>query len=217
MASLEDTPGKPSVPRKHKSNSRPNSRPATPLRRSSRGSLSGPRSSDDAFPLTALEPAFAELSDAMATLEVNFGDLQIMHDSLSRFNESFASFLYGLNMNAFCMDFPEAPIKESFKMAAEQEASLGPSTGPSYGGRVGGIGGATPWKHDNDVETTFMTNDASFINEPIPTAGRAVSPSPFKTPARRNVAGRGTDTRGGRGRGRGQSGIVRGRGLRYNK
>lgn len=44
----------------------------------------------------------------MADLEANFMHLQLMHESLSRFNESFASFLYGMNMNAFCVDFPEA-------------------------------------------------------------------------------------------------------------
>jgi hypothetical protein len=33
--------------------------------------------------------------------------LQLMHESVSRFGESFASFLYGLNMRAFCVDFPE--------------------------------------------------------------------------------------------------------------
>jgi len=32
---------------------------------------------------------------------------QLMHESLARFSESFASFLYGLNMNAFCVDFQE--------------------------------------------------------------------------------------------------------------
>lgn len=32
---------------------------------------------------------------------------QLMHESLARFSESFASFMYGLNMNAFCVDFPE--------------------------------------------------------------------------------------------------------------
>lgn len=46
---------------------------------------------------------------------------QLMHESLSRFSESFASFLYGLNMNAFCVDFPEAPIPESFRRAKERE------------------------------------------------------------------------------------------------
>jgi hypothetical protein len=43
----------------------------------------------------------------MADLEANLMHLQLMHESLSRFGESFASFLYGLNMNAFVVDFPE--------------------------------------------------------------------------------------------------------------
>lgn len=43
----------------------------------------------------------------MADLEANFMHLQLMHESLARFSENFAGFLYGLNMNAFCVDFPE--------------------------------------------------------------------------------------------------------------
>ena len=94
------------------SRNRPSSRPTTPLRPSSRTSLRegqgyGAGSSSSEFPLETMEPAFAELSDSMADLEANFMHLQLMHESLSRFNESFASFLYGLNMNAFCVDFPE--------------------------------------------------------------------------------------------------------------
>src|SRR5450432_1547858 len=95
---------------------RPTSRPTTPLRPSSRSSLreTGKASigavSDS--PLESLEPAFAELSDSMADLEANFMHLQLMHESLARFSESFASFLYGLNMNAFCVDFPEASEPE---------------------------------------------------------------------------------------------------------
>ncbi|EGY20318.1 uncharacterized protein VDAG_02334 [Verticillium dahliae VdLs.17] len=96
------------------------SRPTTPLRPSSRSSFresarasTGPNA--DAFPLATFEPAFAELSDAMADLEANMMHFQLMHESLSRFSESFASFLYGLNMNAFCVDFPEGPVAESFR------------------------------------------------------------------------------------------------------
>lgn len=89
----------------------PPSRPTTPLRPISRTSLhdSGRRASgrDSATPLDALEPAFAELSDSMADLEANFMHLQVLHESLARFSENFASFLYGMNMNAFCVDFPE--------------------------------------------------------------------------------------------------------------
>jgi DASH complex subunit DAM1 len=77
------------------------------LRESGKASIGG---ATDA-PLEAFEPAFAELSDSMADLEANFMHLQLMHESLSRFSENFASFLYGLNMNAFCVDFPEVSRK----------------------------------------------------------------------------------------------------------
>lgn len=90
------------------------SRPTTPLRPPSRTSLrasqttpSGPLSGSTSDPLASLEPAFAELSDSMADLEANFMHLQLLNESLNRFNECFGGFLYGLNMSAFCVDFPE--------------------------------------------------------------------------------------------------------------
>lgn len=100
-----------------RSNSRSRtSRPTTPLRPSSRSSFResarGAGEHDAPFPLNAFEPAFAELSDAMADLEANMMHFQLMHESLARFSESFASFLYGLNMNAFCVDFPEVCLSK---------------------------------------------------------------------------------------------------------
>lgn len=93
---------------------RPPSRPTTPLRPASRSSLreSGKASLGSAtnVPLDSFEPSFGELSDSMADLEANMMHLQLMHESLARFSENFASFLYGLNMNAFCVDFPEVGI-----------------------------------------------------------------------------------------------------------
>jgi DASH complex subunit DAM1 len=115
------------------------SRPTTPLRPSSRSSLrasqqslldasgadrtralAGGGSADDGdegpapAPLAFLEPPLAEFSDAMADLEANLLHLALLHESLARFGESFASFLYGLNVNAFCADFPEVPSPPSF-------------------------------------------------------------------------------------------------------
>lgn len=94
----------------HSNNAPP--QPMTPLRPPSRNSLRS--SSHNRLPtdissisIASLEPVFAELSDSMADLEANFMHLQIMHESLARFGECFASFLYGLNVNAFCVDFPE--------------------------------------------------------------------------------------------------------------
>lgn len=95
-----------------RSTSRPHTpRPTTPLRPSSRSSFrDSARASGDhdtPFPLNTFEPAFGELADSMADLEANLMHFQLMHESLARFGESFAGFLYGLNMNAFCVDFPE--------------------------------------------------------------------------------------------------------------
>jgi hypothetical protein len=70
--------------------------------------------------LNVFEPAFAELSDAVADLEANMMHFQLMHESLARFSESFASFLYGLNMNAFCVDFPEVRWHERLHMRFDQ-------------------------------------------------------------------------------------------------
>lgn len=97
------------------SRSRPPSRPMTPLRPSSRSSIRDAHGYGASIhgagytqpAINALEPQFAELADSMADLEANFMHLQLMHESLTRFSECFASFLYGLNMNAFCVDFPE--------------------------------------------------------------------------------------------------------------
>ncbi|RYP73429.1 hypothetical protein DL771_003601 [Monosporascus sp. 5C6A] len=196
-----------------RSNSRTRtSRPTTPLRPSSRSSFrdSARRSAEgsgEPFPLNAFEPAFAELSDAVADLEANMMHFQLMHESLARFSESFASFLYGLNMNAFCVDFPEGPIAESFRRAKQYEERAGP-TQPT--GRAG----------EFDGETTFMTTETSFVENP-PTASKP-TPKKFATsntrqsrlppPSRGGASSRG---RGGTGRSR-LSGLAkpRARGIR---
>lgn len=43
----------------------------------------------------------------MADLEANMMHLQLLHESVSRFNECFGAFLYGLEMTGFCVDFAE--------------------------------------------------------------------------------------------------------------
>lgn len=109
---------------------RPSSRPTTPLRPSSRSSLreahgyghSISASGYNQPAINALEPQFAELADSMADLEANFMHLQLMHESLTRFSESFASFLYGLNMNAFCVDFPEVRSDQRYRRDSWEDA-----------------------------------------------------------------------------------------------
>ncbi|KJZ76196.1 hypothetical protein HIM_04278 [Hirsutella minnesotensis 3608] len=215
-------------PSAKRSNSR--TRPTTPLRPSSRSSFRdsarGVGDGDAPFPLNAFEPAFAELSDAMADLEANMMHFQLMHESLARFSESFASFLYGLNMNAFCVDFPEAPITESFRRDRSE-----PEAQPPVNNRLENN------RPENDAEMTFMyvpadchilpqqaerlflpacrTTDTSFVENPPPsTKSNTRTGTPEARQSRLPYA-RGSSTRGGptAGRGRGRaSGLARARG-----
>lgn len=129
------------------------SRPTTPLRPSSRSSLRNSLNAThslDHNPLDALESQFAELSDGMADLEANFMHLQLMHESLARFSESFAGFLYGMNMNAFCVDFGEGPIKESWVRERRGVFEGGAPPTPKAAFQTGLGGGA------GDVDATFL-------------------------------------------------------------
>ncbi|KAJ5871289.1 uncharacterized protein N7529_003642 [Penicillium soppii] len=190
---------------------RPSSRPTTPLRPSSRSSFReahgyGHSISNSGYTqpaINALEPQFAELADSMADLEANFMHLQLMHESLTRFSESFASFLYGLNMNAFCIDFPEAPIGDSFRKAKQDEEDQ-KEVEPEQ------------TRPTDDGEMTFMTTDTTFVENPPSTAkptsryatgSRASSRGTARGAATSRYTTRGT-TRGARG-----SGLPRGRGI----
>ncbi|KAJ5597361.1 hypothetical protein N7537_007445 [Penicillium hordei] len=151
---------------------RPSSRPTTPLRPSSRSSLREAHGYGNSIgnagytqpAINALEPQFAELADSMADLEANFMHLQLMHESLTRFSESFASFLYGLNMNAFCVDFPEAPIPDSFKKAKQDEEEQEAESEPT--------------RPIDDGEMTFMTTDTTFVENPSSTTATTTSSRP---------------------------------------
>ncbi|KAL4920281.1 DASH complex subunit Dam1-domain-containing protein [Aspergillus aurantiobrunneus] len=190
---------------------RPSSRPTTPLRPSSRSSVREAHGYGVSIgsagynqpAINALEPQFAELADSMADLEANFMHLQLMHESLTRFSESFASFLYGLNMNAFCVDFPEAPIAESFRRAKQAEAQKEEAEEELA-------------KPNNEADMTFMTSDTTFVEHPSSTLSSKPTPKSGTSRGR----GRGPSTRGSttgryatRGRAR-PSALPRGRSMR---
>ncbi|KAJ4472498.1 DASH complex subunit Dam1-domain-containing protein [Lentinula edodes] len=93
----------------------------TPLRRISQGSLLR-LSRSGAYPdaphgLGFLEPAMSEFIDETETLQTNVEGLKHLSDTLATFNESFASWLYVMNMNALTVDWPQAPHEGSFILA----------------------------------------------------------------------------------------------------
>ncbi|KAF5376029.1 hypothetical protein D9615_007768 [Tricholomella constricta] len=102
----------------------------TPLKRVSQGSLFA-LSRSGAFPdaphgLGFLEPAMSEFVDETEALQANIEGMKNLSDTLATFNESFASWLYIMNMNALTTDWPQAPTDASFVMAKRraEQASL---------------------------------------------------------------------------------------------
>ena len=100
----------------------------TPLRRLSQGSLSR-LSRSGAYPdaphgLGFLEPALGELVDEVEALQANVEGLKSLSNALATFNESFASWLYVMNMNALTTDWPQAPTEESFVLAKRRAGAL---------------------------------------------------------------------------------------------
>ena len=90
----------------------------TPLRRISQGSLLR-LSRSGAYPnaphgLGFLEPALSEFLDETEALQTNLEGLKNLSNSLATFNESFASWLYIMNMNALTTDWPQ--VREGFNV-----------------------------------------------------------------------------------------------------
>jgi len=86
----------------------------TPLRRVSQGSLFA-LSRSGVFPdaphgLGFLTPAISELADETDTLLNNVEGMRNLTQSLATFNESFASWLYVMDMNALTVDWPEVRV-----------------------------------------------------------------------------------------------------------
>lgn len=83
----------------------------TPLRRVSQGSLRALSRSSN-FPdaphgLGFLTPVLSELVDEMQTLQTNTQGMKDLENSLRKFNESFASWLYVQNMASLTVEWTQ--------------------------------------------------------------------------------------------------------------
>ncbi|KAI3402710.2 DAM1 [Candida oxycetoniae] len=117
----------------------PGSRPTTPSgdnrrisrRHSRRSSGSFPPQSPHHYPIDAdnlpmdspdIVEKFRDIADQMEDLDVNMRDLSHIHSAISsQFNESFASFLYGLSITMWCVDFPTIPSRAEWERIEMKE------------------------------------------------------------------------------------------------
>lgn len=187
------------------------SRPTTPLRRLSRGSLSAlsqSRGASQTTPLSFLEGALGNLSDETSILASNLQDLSDIHDALNTFNEGFGMFLYGLKAAAYCIEWSEAPQEDHFLRAKEREAWAqnpnlqGPAPRNSVSGipvYTGGGGGGAPGSpysaHPSTIaDQTYMTQDDDNSLEAAPPPPKA----PLKSAMKKSTAATGTAGAGAR-------------------
>ena len=132
-------------------------RTMTPIRGAS-GSLR-PRSADT--PLTFLQDeALPILAEETTALQDNFAQLADIQQALATFNENFAAFLYGIKMNAFCVEWPEAPTEASLRTLSRSAPPL------------------------IEADQTYMT-DAPTPPRPSPPSPAAPAPRPAPRPAQR--------------------------------
>ncbi|KIJ14658.1 hypothetical protein PAXINDRAFT_99941 [Paxillus involutus ATCC 200175] len=109
----------------------PNQTPhRTPLRRISQGSLFALSRSEQnpnaPHGLGFLEPVMSELVDEAEALHANVDGLRNLSESLRTFNESFAGWLYVMDMNALTTDWPQV-------MLSANKHTIQP---PQYVGRI---------------------------------------------------------------------------------
>ncbi|OAX38561.1 hypothetical protein K503DRAFT_800345 [Rhizopogon vinicolor AM-OR11-026] len=136
----------------------------TPLRRISHGSLfalsrSG-NNPDAPHGIGFIEPVMTELVDEVEALQVNVEGLRNLSESLRTFNESFASWLYVMDMNALTVDWPQAPTDASFQLAklrAEENARLAEEAALKAASAV-----PPPPLPDSEADKTTFTENPEF-------------------------------------------------------
>lgn len=107
----------------------------------------------------------AELVDEVEALQANVEGLRKLSNSLKTFNESFASWLYVMDMNALTVDWPQAPTDASFRLAkrrAEENARLAEEAALKAASAVppppDSEADKTTFTETQELETTYTTN-----------------------------------------------------------
>ncbi|TIA90920.1 hypothetical protein E3P99_01320 [Wallemia hederae] len=109
----------------------------TPLRRVSSGALTNSHNGSvnhkqvtQQHPLEFLTPALSDLSDELDGIVSSTHQLVELDQSLADFNHGFGSLLWALKLNAYCINWPEAPTDESFARVQELNDRLQQSLAP---------------------------------------------------------------------------------------
>ncbi|WFD44187.1 hypothetical protein MPSI1_002853 [Malassezia psittaci] len=119
-----------------------------------------PKGEDAAF---SSREALPMLEEETSTLQQNLAQIQEIHNALHTFDESFATFLYGIKMNAFCVEWPEAPSEQD--LARPRHTMKKPAAASN---RMTGI--------DASADDSYRTDSDSSMSGPGSTRNLRATP-----------------------------------------
>ena len=164
-------------------------RASTPIRGVSSGSFTVTRAQSDApTPLSFLQDdALPILVEETMTLHDNFAQISEIQHAMTAFNESFAAFLYGIKMNAFCVEWPEAPTEATLR-AHRSPMSMTPRLAPvaataTAAATTAGMDVSSPYDDGALGDQTYTTD----VDADIPSPPRAHAPSKGPTMSKGRV------------------------------
>ncbi|KAF7346121.1 hypothetical protein MSAN_01838800 [Mycena sanguinolenta] len=152
--------------------------PRTPLRRVSQGSLFATSSSDpdpQSSGLGFLDAAVSEFADEAEHLQANVEGMKQLSDSLATFNESFASWLYVMDMNALTIDWPQAPTNASFELAKRRAGMFKAKAAAAVAAREAEL---TKTMEQTEIDITYT--GITTTNASVPSAKTGVKKKPGK-------------------------------------
>ena len=142
----------------------------TPLRRISHGSLSQSAQASTSSPtqLDFLAQPLADLVDEIDALHQNLININQLSDSLGAFNEGFATFLYGMRMNAFSVEWPQVSHQQElnppFLVSPVRTTPRGERSSLPPHQSSGLTSPSVPWQAPTDL--SFEMHDSTIIHPP---------------------------------------------------
>lgn len=131
-----------------------------------------------------------DLAKYLKNLQLNLENVEAVHESLHNFNENFAMYIYGLKMNAYCVEWPEAPLHDNFERAEKRIAQQAQQYAAQHNLDIALSSQLQPQQQQgysgNNVaaDQTYVTTDDESIyrSDPAPAAKPALK-SALKKPS----------------------------------
>ena len=135
-----------------------------------------------------------DLAEEVGVLKLNLENVEAVHESLHSFNENFAMYIYGLKMNAYCVEWPEAPLHDNFDRAEKRIAQQAQQYAAQHNLDLALSSQPMQQQHQQQQQQAYMgntaadqtyvtTDDESIYRSEAPIAAKPALKSALKKPS----------------------------------